>query len=223
MMMNLGYDIAVKLFSIHLFVMCLFLLAFEYKRILGFLFNQPTTAANLYSVWFPEKWMRITRVILKCLFVVIFFIKPFKSYYGYYKLESNPKEIKPIRSGLYDVSVFVLNKDTIPPLITDTLRWQDLVFEYGRGSIKTTDTIFMQSNHRGYFRYTADTIKQEVEFKKTNDDGQRILIFRLKYELPDSNTIHLRGMIRKDSVFVQLKKSKRYFKLSKRQFHWLTN
>lgn len=224
MMMNLGYDIAVKLFSIHLFILCLLLLAFEYKRILGFLLaNRATVAGNLYNVWFPKKWMRITRIVLKCLFVVIFFIKPVNNYYGYYKLESNPKEIKPIRSGIYDVDIFVLNKDTIPTLITDTLRWQDLVFEYGRGSIKTGDTIFMTSNHRGYFHYTTDTIKQEIEFTKRDDDDQLILLFRLHYELPDSNTVQLSGMIRKDSVYVLLKKSKRHFKLADSPFHWLTN
>jgi hypothetical protein len=223
MMMNMGYDIPVKLFSMHLFIMSLLLVAFEYKRILGFfLFNQAVPAGNLYNIRFPKKWMRITRIILKCYFVFIIVIMSSIDKYKNYKEVKNPKEIKPIRSGIYDVTVFVLNKDTIPPLITDTLRWQDVIFEYGGGSIKTTDTLFRQRYGRGYFSYIADTIKQEIEFNKTNVDRQRFFLFRLKYELPDSNSIRLSGMIRKDSVDVLLRKSKRQFQLAERQFHWLS-
>ena len=65
MMMNLGYDVQVKSFSIHLVIICLVLLAFEFKRIAALLLNKPLTAGNLYTVGFSNKWMRISRVIVK--------------------------------------------------------------------------------------------------------------------------------------------------------------
>ncbi len=223
MMMNLSYDIPVKLFSIHLFLMCVLLLAFEYKRILYLLLNKPLTAGNLFQVSFPKKWMRITRVVLKCAFVLVVAVLPFTESQKRYRQVSNPPEIKPIRPGMYDVAVFVRGRDTMPPLITDTLRWQNVVFEKGGGgSVKTSDTIFRQWYKRGYFVYSTDTLQQEMIFKKRTVEGGTWNIFRLKYELPDSNTIVLKGLIRNDSVFAVLKKSNRHFQLAERQFHWLS-
>lgn len=47
-------------------------------------------------------------------------------------------------------------------------------------------------------------------------------LFKLTYEIPDSNTIRLYGMIRKDSMFAELKRTSRHFQLAERQFHWLS-
>ncbi|MBE7168942.1 MAG: hypothetical protein INR73_00010 [Williamsia sp.] len=224
MIMNLSYDIPVKLFSTHLFVASLLLLAFEYKRIAGFLLlNRPTGPSHLYQVRFPKKWMRVTRVVLKCLFVAVVVVMPFVINYNRYVQVNNPRDIKPIRSGIYNVAIFVRNQDTIPPLITDSTRWQDVIFEKGgSGSIATTDTTFWQRYRRGYFTYSTDTLKQEIEFKKSNMQRESILLFRLRYELPDSNTIRLRGTIGKNTLYAELRKSSRYFQLPERQFHWLS-
>ncbi|MBC7848371.1 MAG: hypothetical protein H7Y31_01480, partial [Chitinophagaceae bacterium] len=49
--MNLSYDIPVKIYSFHLFVMCIFLLSFELGRITQFfIFNKPAADGNIYSV-----------------------------------------------------------------------------------------------------------------------------------------------------------------------------
>jgi len=44
----------------------------------------------------------------------------------------------------------------------------------------------------------------------------------MKFEMPDSNTILLSGLIRKDTVFAALKKTNRHFQLAEKQFHWLS-
>lgn len=220
MMMNMDYDIPVKLFSTHLFIMCLFLLAFEFNRIKDFfLLNRIAVAGNIYAVRFSKKWMRFGRITLKLLFIIVVVIRPFINSRQFYLSLKDPKEIKPIRPGIYDVKTFVVNNYTIPPFITDTLRWQDMIFEKGGGgSVKTTDTIFRQRYRRGYFNYTTDTTKQEIDFKKTNVQFQSFFLFRLKYDLPDSNTIVLRGMIRKDSVIAVLKKATGIFNWQKNSF-----
>jgi hypothetical protein len=223
-LMNLGYDIPVKLFSAHLLVMSLVLLAFEYRRIIQFfLTNRNTTSGNLYDVRFPAKWMRITKIILKLAFIFFTFIMPFHNSYKRYKETVNTAESKPIRSGIYDVTVFVVNGDTIPPLITDTIRWRDVVFDKtGGGSVHTTDTIFPQRYRRGHFRYTADTVKHEIKFEKRNPAFETFYVCTLQYEMPDSNHILLKGKIRNDSVYAELKRSNRHFQLKEKQFHWLS-
>lgn len=148
---------------------------------------------------------------------------PFVNIRDRYKNVYHPKEIKPIRPGMYDVQLFVLNGDTIPLQVGDTLRWKDVIFEKGgAGSVNATDTMFRQRYRRGYFNYSADTVKHEIIFNKSNVLGETFYLFRLSYEIADSATIRLHGMMRKDSIFAELKRSKRHFQLAERQFHWLS-
>jgi hypothetical protein len=223
MVMNLCYDIPVKLFSTHLFLMCLLLLAFEYRRILNLLLNKALVPGNLFLVSFSKKWMRISRIVVKCLFILAVVVLPFISSQKRYRQLHNTEAIKPIRPGMYDVAVFARGRDTLAPLITDTVRWQNVIFEKGgSGSVKTSDTIFRQWYKRGYFVYSTDTAQQEMIFKKRTVQGETFDLFRLQYQLPDSNTIVLKGLMRSDSVYAVLKKSNRHFQLAEKQFHWLS-
>ncbi len=221
MMMNLSYDIPVKIFSMRLVFMCLFLLAHEYKRIFSFfVLNKPADACSIYNVRFEKKWIRVIRVVLKIIFISVFvgwmFYTTLKRYNDFHSQQPGG----PIAKGVYNVESYVLNKDTIPPLITDTLRWQDFILENGFGSIKTTDSLFRKRYGRAYFNYKVDTLKHSIDFIKSFADTT--FLISLKYEIPDSNTVRLRGKLRNDSLFVVLRKSSRHFQLAERQFHWLS-
>jgi len=221
MVMNLSYDIPVKIFSMRLVLMCLFLLAHEYKRILSFfVLNRPADACSIYSVRFTKKWARVTRVVLKLIFIGVAVGWMFYTTWDRYKQFNTPQPEGPIALGIYNVDTYIVNKDTIPPLITDTIRWQDFIFENGFGSIKTTDSLFRKRYQRAYFNYTVDTTKQLLNFVKSFADTSFLLSMR--YEIPDSNTVRLWGMLRNDSLFVVLRKSNRHFQLAERQFHWLS-
>src|SRR5262249_50235808 len=151
MVMNLGYDIPVKLFSIHLVIMGVVLLCFEYKRILSFFTNQAAVAGNLYNIRFGKSWMRVSIWILKIAFIVLIIVLPFKDMYEEYQQGNQPQSIAPIHAGVYEVSRFAVNHDTIPFAYADSLRWKDVIFENGYfGSIGTTDTLFRQRYGRGY-------------------------------------------------------------------------
>jgi len=223
MVLNLSYDIPVKLYSMQLVLLCLFLLANEYKRIACFLvLNRPAELCYLYHYNYPKRWMRITRVILKIAFIVCFVGYGFFEMLDYSHEFYGAKEIKPIKPGIYDVPVYVVNKDTIPGLLSDTLRWQDIVFDKGgRGSIKTNDTAYRRIYRRAYFNYSTDTVKQLLNFTKVPGDTVNFIL-SLHYQVPDSNTIRLWGMRNNDSLFIELKRSSRHFQLGERQFHWLS-
>jgi hypothetical protein len=221
MAMNLSYDIPVKIFSLRLVLMCLFLLANEYKRIISFfILNKPADAGSIYQATFSKKWMRVTRIIFKLIFIGFAVGWMFYNTLDRYKQFNTVVNTGPVKTGVYDVISFVLNKDTIPPLITDTLRWQDIIFENGFGSVKSSDTAFRRRYNRGYFNFVTDTVKQTIGFKKLTTDSAFIFFF--SYHMPDSNSIILKGITRKDSLFVFLKKSNRHFQLAEKQFHWLS-
>ena len=135
----------------------------------------------------------------------------------------NQPAAAPFRAGIYDVKHFVVNGDTIPPLVTDSLRWRDVIFDNSSaGSVNTTDSVFWQRYHRGYFRYKPDTSKHTVVVWKTSTALDSTYLFSMRYELPDTNTVRFWTAIRNDSVFVELVRNKRHFQLAERQFHWLS-
>jgi len=223
-MINLCYDVPVKIFSIHLLVFCLFLLAYESRRLIAFFaLNQQPSASTAYSMTFTSKWARVSRLAAKTLFIVLAVIMPFYNSWETYKSASNRTDIPPIRAGMYDVKIYAVNKDTISAINTGANRWKDVVFENnGGGSVNTTDTLFAQRYGRGYFGYRPDTSNHQVVFWKRSPSFDSTYLFTMLYDLPDSNTIRLWTSIRTDSVYVELVRSPRRFQLAEKQFHWLS-
>jgi hypothetical protein len=219
MMLNLCYDIPVKIFSIQMVFTCLFLLANESGRLIDFfILNKPAPLSAIYHFGYTKKWMRITRVVLKCLIIVVAAIMPF--YQSYSRSTSNTVAKQPVKNGVYAVTRYRLNNQDIPFSPLDTLRWQDLIFDDGVGTVKSNDTLFRQRYKRGYFIYGLDSAKNMLGFKKNFDDKHYVIEF--KYTMPDSSTITLAGLRGKDSLYVELKRTKRHFQLAERQFHWLS-
>lgn len=220
--MNLSYDIPVKIFSLQLFFYCLFLLTYESRRIINFFFlNRLAEPTSNYTPYFTGKRMGIGRVVLKSVFIVGVFTPLLINTWGRYQSVKSKADLLPIRSGLYEVTTFAVNGDTIPNSGMDTLRWRDMVFDKGGlGSIGTLDTFFVQRYRRGYFLYQPDSIRHTITLKKNMTDTIPLLTFQ--YEMPDSATMRLWTMMRNDSLYVELVRSKHQFQLAERQFHWLS-
>jgi hypothetical protein len=223
-MLNLSYDIPVKLFSLHLLFYSLFLLAYDAQRLIQFfVLNQPVSPSYSYQITFSDKRTRYGRLALKSVLIFFIAVFPLYDYYQYYQSSLHQQELKPIAAGLYDVIAFSINGDTVPVLANDTLIWKDVIFEKGGlGSVNSTDTLFRQRYRRGYFYYQPDSTTNTMSFIKRSVTGDSTFLFNSRYELPDNNTIRLWAKIRNDSVYVELLKSKRHFQLAEKQFHWLS-
>ena len=221
MMLNLCYDIPVKLYSINLVLLCFYLLVNEHRRIACFfILNKPAASCSVYDYPLTRKWLRVSRVIIKMAIVLLLGKSIYETiqFAGTYKVTKLQKDFKP---GIYDVTQYVVNRDTLPPLISDTIRWKDLIIENnGMGSINTSDTLFRKRYGRGYFIFDVDSNQSTIQFKKTKEDGSNL--FSLHYQVPDSSTIQLWGKKINDSIFVELKRSTRHFQLAEKQFHWLS-
>jgi hypothetical protein len=224
MMMNLGYDVGVKSFSIHLVILCLVLLAFEYKRIAALLFNKVMPAGNLYSPSFSKRWVRITALTAKLGLVALMVVYPLQQNFKWYKERKPPKPLWSIKPGIYEVKTFVLNKDTLPLSYSDTLRWKDMIYENGDiVSVSTLDTMFRQRYSRGYFWFNIDSSKKNVDVLKKTADFKTFNLGKLHFEMPDTNSVILSGMLRRDSVYALLVRMNRHFQLTEKQFHWTRN
>lgn len=220
--LNLAYDIPVKLFSGHLLLFSIYLLLYETKRLTDFfIFNRVTDPDRSFEHTFTKKWMRYARIAVKTIFILMAFIIPFYQNYERNQQTYNQPELKPIKSGIYDVDLFVLNgKDTIPPLTTDSLRWKNIAFERsGIGSIDAYEAGFFPRYGRHYFSIKHDTVRDVLSFRPYRDTSE---LYAMKYKLQDENTVLLWSKYKGDSLFMQLKRSKHHFQLTERQFHWLS-
>lgn len=221
--LNLSYDIPVKLYSLHLLGFSLYLLIHDWERLAAFfLLNQPTTANAWYDVEWTKPWMRTAQRVVKGVLVLVFCVLPVYSNWQWYQSNrERANQLPPFPPGLYDVAEFAVNRDTIPALLTDSLRWRDVIFEPGGlGSVNTTDTLFRQRYRRGYFTYAPDTAHHRLAWKRFAQDTVALLDFR--YEATGPNTVRLWGKRRDDSLYVRLVRSNRRFQLAERQFHWLS-
>lgn len=221
--LNMAYDIPVKLFSFHLLVFCIYLLSYELKRLINFfILNRVSDPDTFFNVEFRTAWMRNARIIAKLAFIILALIVPlYNTYLNAHKFYSRT-EVKPIRTGVYDVDLFVLNKkDTLPALVTDSVRWKEMIFDVGgAGSVKTTDTLFRQRYGRGYFNYEPDTTSNTIAFRGNGTGDQPALT--MKFRLPNDKTIELWSKYKNDSLYVRLVRTNRHFQLAEKQFHWLT-
>jgi uncharacterized membrane protein YphA (DoxX/SURF4 family) len=221
-MLNISYDIPVKIFSIEIFLMCVFLLVIDRKRLIDFfLLNKTAPPSTLYDYSPRKKWARITKTVMKLGMVCLGAGASLYQSITWYQQSSATNAKPPLYAGLYDVTTFAINKDTIPAYVTDSLRWQNVAIEnYGQGSLAAKDTLFYRGYNRSYFSYETDTSKHTIAFRKFA--GPEAPGYSFAYDQPDSNTIRLRGKKGVDSLFVVLKKSNRHFQLAEKQFHWLS-
>lgn len=223
-MINLSYDVPVKLFAMHLLLACLFLLALDSRRLLTlFVLNRAVPGTTAYVPHYSRPWHRYASMAAKALIILLILILPLQSSWSRYWSQANQPPSRPFREGVYDVRHYVLNGDTIPALVSDSIRWKDVIFDNGiQGSVNTTDPVFWQRYRRGYFRYKPDTSTHTMAVWKTSAAFDSTFLFSARYDIPDTNTIRLWTKIGNDSLHVELVRSNRHFQLAERQFHWLS-
>lgn len=221
-LLNLSYDIPVKIFSIQILFACIYLALCDWKRIVNFfILNKAVEVDNSYQINLTRRWQKIGRIALKAFFVYVFVVMGFYRSWQRYQDFHSQEELKPIKAGVYNIKTFVRNNDTIPVLAVDTLQWKDFIFDKGgSGSVNSRDPIFRQRYGRGYFFYQPDTINQTIVIKNFRQDTTNLLTF--KYEMPKQDRFNLWTVVAGDSIYMELVRSKRHFQLTEKQFHWLS-
>lgn len=222
-LLNMTFDIPVKIFSFQLLVACLYLGVDNLKRIVNFfLLNRTVVLDNSWDIPIIKPWFKPARLILKIVFVGGFVLYPLYNYQGAWKLTSNSTAPPPFESGYYCISSFVLNGETIPADISSDIHWKDLAIDNGsRGSIGLVDSTFRVRYGRSYFfNYGLDSVSDELTIKRFGSDS--IPIFQGTYKhLPDKG-LRLDGIYKsQDTLQVDLRWDDRNYQLARKEFNWL--
>lgn len=212
-MMNMCYDIPVKIFSFQLLLMAFLILLSDKDRLLSvFLWNKPTTS-KAFEPYFKTTRQRQLGKVVKSI-IVLFFLYTHVSdalearndpSYGY----AAPS---PPLYGLYNVKDYVVNQDTIPPLLTDSSRWRRLVIEHR----EIAQIYYM--NHKAYYKITIDSLAKTIDFVNYYDTTE---IGKFEFYDTDS-TMLLEGVLGADSISCTMDRlNKEDFKLMSRKFNWI--
>jgi len=127
-MLNYGFRFGVTLFSAHILAIALFIVAPTARRLFAFIVLHRPVAPRV-----PEpitshptgKWIASA---LGVLYLALAVGINMRSGYVDYRDERRAM-VQGVLSGAYDVESFILNGDTLPPLLTDTTRWQRLMVQ----------------------------------------------------------------------------------------------
>ncbi|WP_299117729.1 DoxX family protein [uncultured Winogradskyella sp.] len=212
-MMNLMFDIPVKLFSIHLILMAGVIFMTDIKRFTSvFIKNNSTESYNFYHPITSKSYHKVIRNIKIVVLPIVLIAGCLLSYLG--QLNISDQNHRPALYGIWEAKSFVRNNDTVPPLVTDSHRWRYLLIERkGNAIVKTmTDNLVRHT-------FITDTIENKISIYSQYGIKDSL---NFKYSLENSKYLKLFGILENDSLVITLtKKDVNKFPLKSRGFRWI--
>jgi len=211
-MMNFTYDIPVKLFSIHIVLMASVLLLADRHRVMNVFFKNKTAERVNYFVpsmnAILKKVISGVKVLILILLTVVVIIQCFVRFDMRDQLKTKSEFY-----GIWETQLFIKNKDTLVPLLTDSYRWRYLIVNYKRKAAvkKMNDSI-------NRYQFEINQELKKVIFKRDIDSIPQ----HFSYTFVDSEHLQLKGTLDGDSLYIQFKrKLETDFRLINRKFHWV--
>lgn len=209
--MNFCFDVPVKLYSSLLWLMSLFVLAPYMKRLMGLLLNK--AVEPVVEVW-PAKW-KLTGWVIKWAFFLCLIWNGI-TYRLHVQQLVGINRPKPPLYGIYNVTTYVRNNDTIPLVVTDSVPWRNFILEFKGNAV---------------IKYTNDSMQRLVFSIDTNAHTFNMYPFLPKMDTTARSDFHytehndvleLHGRSLGDSVDVYLRRGDPgNFRLISRGFHWI--
>ena len=210
-LLNMSYDVPVKLFSFHLLLITTIILLPDLKNLFRiFILNRPPTITT-YNPYFKKNKWNILSQVFKFL-IIIFFLFTYSMKQIEIKNNRNLETDTTELYGIYHVGRFILNNDTLPPLTNNSNRWKDFIVEKNNGLIIKMD------GQKQYSNLKMDTIRKTMVLKPYADTTA---VYSLQYRKKDS-TLQLFGKFKGDSIHIDLfNQGNGDFYLLKRKFNWI--
>ena len=211
-MMNMSYDIPVKLFSFQLMIMGAYIAAQDWKRLYAFFILNKTAPAYKDYPLARSRRGKIILLAFQLLFVGYVVYSQIDGGLEGRKMYGEKRE-KSALYGVYNVETFTHNMDTLPPLLTDTIRWRKLLFDYPDFS-----SVVLMNEHVKRYNTEIDTLAQTIIF---SERGDTINKYTFNYTLTDS-LMTLNGILKEDTLNIDLEHySLDNFGLLNRGFNWV--
>jgi uncharacterized membrane protein YphA (DoxX/SURF4 family) len=211
--LNMTYDVPVKLFSFHLILIALFLLAPEFRRLSHFFFlnrsTEPSSEPRLFSTRRANRIAMAAQIFFGALLVGM------NTYDGLHAWrEYGGGRVKPPLYGIWNVDEATMEGQIRPPLLTDQGRWRRVVFD-------TPSWImieFMNDSVTGY-PLSTDMSSKTLILTSGREKKRK---GKFTFQRMGQDQLTLDGDMDGHAVHMLLKLMDRnQFVLVKRGFHWI--
>ncbi len=211
--LNMTYDVPVKLFSFHLILMCLFLLAPEMRRLTDFfLLNRIASASPQPQLFSTARSHRISLGVQVAFGLFLLGCNIYTSGSGWYTFGGGaPKS--PLY-GIWNVDQLAMDGQPHSPLLTDRERWRRVIFDVPDGM-----ALQLMDDSIAYYGAAVNTDDKILKITKPSDSNWAAV---LMFQRAPGDQLTLDGNMNGHKVHIQLHLfDRKKFTLVSRGFHWV--
>ncbi|HME36084.1 MAG TPA: hypothetical protein VKF84_12680 [Candidatus Sulfotelmatobacter sp.] len=211
--LNMTYDVPVKLFTFHFILLALFLLAPDLPRLINFFFLNRTTAPPAQAQLFSTR--RANRIALTVQILFGLWLVGMNAYgerQSWYKYGGG--QPKSPLYGIWEVDQQTIDGQLRSPLLTDYGRWRRVIFD-------SPTRVAFQRIDDSFARYAA-TINVEDKTLVLNDDADKTWKANFTFARNAPDQLTLDGNMDGHETRLQLRLvDLNKFVLINRGFHWI--
>jgi len=206
--LNFFYDIPVKLFSLHLLAMAVFLIVPDLRRLTDmFVLGRRVEPVEIRPL-FRRLWLRRGTLVLRTLLVLAFTAYTLNVSYQNSQIGKSPLY------GIWNVDELEIDGQVRPPLVTDRERWRRVIFHF-----PGTMAVQLMSDSRE--RYLLHLDKGVMTLGKRGDADTKWKT-TFSYTQPKPGLLTLEGTLDGRKIRAKLHWEKPpEFLLTTRGFHWI--
>ena len=210
--LNMTYDVPVKLFSFHLILMSLFLLAPEFRRLWEFFVGNRAVAASSQPALFATK--RRNSIALAAQIVFGVYLVAMNAYGAWTAWDKygggRPKS--PLY-GIWSVDEVSVDGQVRPPLLSDTGRLHRAVFDFPEMVVlQNMDDSF------GYYGAAINEKDKTINLTKRSDNKWKA---HFTFQRSAAHELNLDGTMDNHKTQMKLRLADNKFMLLTRGFHWI--
>ena len=212
-MLNMTYDVPVKLFSFHLILMSLVLLAPELPRLASFFFSNrgvsPSTHPKLFRTPRANRVALAVQVVFGLLLIAM---NGYGAWTNWHSFGGGAP--KSALYGIWNVDQLLTDGELRPALLTDKDRWRRVIFESLSGmTFQRMDDTFLN------YGATIDTKDGGITLTKAADKNWKA---SFKFQRPGQDELTLDGEMDGHRFHMQLELlDGNKLLLMNRGFHWI--
>jgi len=211
--LNMTYDVPVKIYSFHPILFSLFLLAPESRRLANFFFSDRATAPSVQAPLFRTVRANRIALVLQVAFglylVGMYLHGGIKTWYT-----RGGGQPKPSIYGIWDVEQMTIDGQIRSPLLIDYDRWHRVIFDF------TPSTSFQRMDES--FANFVSSINDGEKTLTLTKDGNKNWKASFTFDRPARDHLVMDGAMDGRKIHMELKLVDRnQFTLVNRGFHWI--
>jgi hypothetical protein len=218
---NMAYDVPVKLFSFHLILISLVLLAPDARRLVNFIVLGRATEASSHPPLFRRRFLRVAAIAVQLALGTWLVYSSFTVNNASYR-QRGPEAPRPPLYGVWTIETMTIDGQVRPPLVTDHERWRRMIVQAPTGmTFQRMDDTFA-----GYGAIVDTSARTITLTRAPVTPGRPVArpeeTGRFSYEQPSPERLILDGTVDGKAMRMELQYYDRNnFRLVQSRFRWI--